>query len=552
MNERIKKVTTVVKDKWSGFSKMVKVLICTIPVVIIAIIIILSVILNHKDTVTLFTGLTTTEVSEISRAITELGVTDVSIKSNGDVLVPEDQVDYLRMQLAVQGYPKSSDNYDIWNSGVDLWSTDADKREVQRQQREQRIAASIATLDAVRTATVNFDPGTTSEYLLTSEKKEPSCSITLRLADDKGLRNSEVRAIFSLVTGSVSGMTNDNVKVVDTKGFEYRWISEEEEANGERDASGTLVAAKRLAFENSVQQATMSKLKDFFNTAFGEGNYSVIVNTRLNYDGKEVLDTHYYTDSDDNKGIASHEDHRLEAAGLGENGNVVGVTPNGDLSPDYPTFVDIEDGESFYFRKDEIEYDVSSLVTKITGDGYSIESLTASLLLNTNALTIAEREAYADILAKAVGTSIDNVSVFNTAFPLPGSGGSTSENRGTTPIIFGGQDGYRNLLLYIVIVLGVLLILLLILSLFMSKSRKRKIRRRQEAALAAAAGGGTLGLTAQEPQAPEEIDFNIASLTEEAGKESKETILKREIADFSQNSPEIVAMIIKNMLREDN
>ena len=58
-------------------------------------------------------------------------------------------------------------------------------------------------------------------------------------------------------------------------------------------------------------------------------------------------------------------------------------------------------------------------------------------------------------------------------------------------------------------------------------------------------------MTAQEPQVPEEIDFNIASLTEEAGKESRETILKREIADFTQNSPEIVAMIIKNMLREE-
>ena len=113
MNERLKKVTTVVKDKWSGFSKMVKILICTVPVAIIAIIIILSIILNHKDSATLFTGLTTTEVSEISRVITELGVTDVVVRSNGEIKVPEDQVDYLRMQLAVQGYPKSSDNYDI-------------------------------------------------------------------------------------------------------------------------------------------------------------------------------------------------------------------------------------------------------------------------------------------------------------------------------------------------------------------------------------------------------------------------------------------------------
>ena len=113
-------------------------MICAIPVVIIAIIIILSIMLNHKDDEALFTGLNTTEVSEISRVITELGVTDVTVKANGEIRVPSDQVDYLRMQLAVQGYPKSSDNYDIWNNGVDLWSTDSDKREVQRQQREFR------------------------------------------------------------------------------------------------------------------------------------------------------------------------------------------------------------------------------------------------------------------------------------------------------------------------------------------------------------------------------------------------------------------------------
>jgi flagellar M-ring protein FliF len=87
----------------------------------------------------------------------------------------------------------------------------------------------------------------------------------------------------------------------------------------------------------------------------------------------------------------------------------------------------------------------------------------------------------------------------------------------------------------------------------MSKSRKRKIKHRQEQALAAAASGNAqFGSSSQEPEQPEEVDFNIASLTEEAGKDSKETILKREIAEFSKSSPEIVAQIIRNMLREDS
>ena len=57
--------------------------------------------------------------------------------------------------------------------------------------------------------------------------------------------------------------------------------------------------------------------------------------------------------------------------------------------------------------------------------------------------------------------------------------------------------------------------------------------------------------SAQEHEVVEEVDFNIASLTEEAGKDSRETILKREISEFAKTNPEIVASIIKNLLREE-
>ena len=86
--------------------------------------------------------------------------------------------------------------------------------------------------------------------------------------------------------------------------------------------------------------------------------------------------------------------------------------------------------------------------------------------------------------------------------------------------------------------------------------RKRKIRRRQEQALAAAqaaaAESSYSGAGATAGETPQEVDFNIASLTEEAGKDSRETILKREIAEFANTNPEIVASIIKNLLRDEN
>ena len=75
MNEKLKTVVTTVKTKWTDASKMAKILIISIPVVVIAIIIVLCVMLNsNKSTAVLFSGLPASESGEIASAIQELGV----------------------------------------------------------------------------------------------------------------------------------------------------------------------------------------------------------------------------------------------------------------------------------------------------------------------------------------------------------------------------------------------------------------------------------------------------------------------------------------------
>ena len=554
MNERIKKVTTFVKDKWTGFSKAVKIMVVAIPIALIAIIIILAILLSHKNDAVLFTNLTTAEAGEISAAITELGVTDVRVRANGEIIVPEDQVDYLRMQLAVKGYPKSSSNYEIWNNGVNIWSTEGDKSEVKRQQREALIAAALTNLDAVKTATVRLDNPPTNDYVITGTEEVPTCSVQLQLIGDEELTNSEVRAIFNLVTTSVYGLTRDNVSVTDTIGRPYYWISEEEEAKGLVDASGTLVGRKRLAFQRDVQEALRQDLDDMFTKMFGKNGYAFNVAARLNYDDKKVTHTQYYpSDEENNTGVLDHVNNVAEYIGQNGEDGLVGVTPNGDQSPEYPTLDDLDDGESFYYRKDERQYDVSNIITEINKDGYEVERLSVGVTINTSDMTQAERDYVASLVANAAGTDVEYVSVWNTPFAIGQNGGGTDMNKGDMSGVWTrAVDTYRNILLFVVIALGVILIALLILSLCMSRSRKKKIRRRQEQALAAAqAASADIYSGGSEREMPQEYDFNIASLTEEAGKESRETILKREIADFAKTSPEIVASIIKNMLREE-
>lgn len=551
MNERIKKVTVVIKEKWSGFSTAVKIMLVAIPVAIIAIIILLAVLLNHKDEAVLFSGLNTQEASEIAAAMADMGVEDVKLRGD-EIIVPEDQVDNLRMQLAVMGYPKDSANYDIWNDGIDLWSTASDKWEVERQQREARIAATLRQLEPVKSAHVILDIPKTQDYSITPEKEQPSCSITLDLVSGEELTNAEVRAIFSLVSTAVEGLTYDNISVVDTATRYYEWISKEEEEAAVKDASGISVARRRWAFQRDMENALMQQLKPFLEKIYGPNGYAVNVAALLDYDARTVEDTDYRPVDGDNTGVLHHDKHIESNVGLLDGAGLPGVTPNADLSPDYPSISEVDDGEQYYYNYDESEYDVSNTITKIVKDGYDIENLSVGVAINTAEMTEALREEIARTVAFAVGTDAASVSVLATPFVLPNSSGTGTGSGGvmfpTRPV-----DTFRNILLFLVIALGIILIALLIVSLFMSKNRKRKIRRRQEMALAAAqaaaADQGTIAWN--DGEAPKEVDFNIASLTEEAGKESRETILKREIAEFAHTNPEIVASIISNMMREE-
>ncbi len=550
MKERFKKVTTVIKDKWTGLSTALRVMFIAIPVAVIAIIIVLIILLNHKNEAVLFSGLNTQEASEITAAIANMGIDDVKLRGD-EIIVPEDQVDNLRMQLAVQGYPKDSANYDIWNDGIDLWSTDSDKFEVARQQREARIAATLRELEPVKSATVNLAIPKTKDYTITPEKEEPSCSITLELVSGEALTNSEVRAIFALVSSAVEGLTYDNISLVDTATRSYEWISKEEEEAAGKDASGMSIARRRWSFQREMENALMQQLKPFLQKIYGENGYAVSVAAHLDYDSRKTTDTKYFPVDNNNTGVLEHSKYIETNVGLLDGAGLPGVTSNGDISPDYPTQPEIDDGEEYYYNYDENEYSISNTITEIIKDGYDIESLTVAVGINTTGMADADREAIERTVARAVGTDNESVSVLATPFVLPNANGSGDNGSHIFPI--NPPDPFRNTLLFLVIALGIILVILLIISLFMSKNRKRKIRRRQEMALAAAqAAAADQGSVAwNDGEAPKEVDFNIASLTEEAGKESRETILKREIAEFAHTNPEIVASIISNMMKEE-
>ena len=165
-------------------------------------------------------------------------------------------------------------------------------------------------------------------------------------------------------------------------------------------------------------------------------------------------------------------------------------------------------------------------------------------MIDRNEMENAEIDRIASSVAMAAGTNLEDVAITNMAFYPDG----IAPDPGLIP---SGDDALTKLMFYIAAVFAAIILSILLFLTFTRKSRKKKrLRAKQEMLVAEAAGenGEVEGFF----NMPPEVKYNIPSLTEEAKKDSKETVLKREIGEFARTSPEIAAQLIRGWLKEDD
>lgn len=157
MKDKLSAFWSGFKDKWSSLAKNLRIFIITAVSVVIVAAIVLAIVLNQKGYTAIYTGLDSEESSQVVSAINELGITDVKMGTDGSISVPSDQADNVRMQLSIQGYPKSTFNFDVWNSGIGIWSTDTEKKVLQIQQLQTHLMKAINTISAVKNSYVCYN-----------------------------------------------------------------------------------------------------------------------------------------------------------------------------------------------------------------------------------------------------------------------------------------------------------------------------------------------------------------------------------------------------------
>ena len=525
------------KSKWGSLAKNLRIFIITAIAVVAVGAIVLTIILNQKSYTAIYTGLDSEECSQIASAINDLGVTDVKIGADGSISVPSDQSDNIRMQLSIQGYPKSTFNFDVWNNGIGIWSTDTEKKVLQIQQLQTHLMKAINTISAVKNSYVIITMPENNNYVISTNDEEPRVSVKLDLRNGATLSAEQVEGIYALVQNSLPGLEREYISIVDTDGK----LLDGKNSTVEED----VLYQSRLNFQEQMQNLLKSQLDETLRKLYKD--YTINVNVKLNYDNSKSEYT-IYTPSiaeDGTSGGMIQSSTKNEGwGGIGSLSGVVGTTSNSDISPNYPTIEGDGNNEYYYQNSITVNRLVNTEIRQLEKNGYSVDRITAAITVDQINMLEADKEQLREVIAFAIGTDIANVTVANYPFVINGGNSSSGGNN----IIRGGNVDWT---VYIIILLGLVVLALLIVAILTGNAKKKKRARAKAKAAAAQAAAQAAQESAAlsfEPQTQPAEEFNIQHL-DEYDDASKSAVLKKEIKEFSHTNPDVVAQLIRSMMK---
>jgi flagellar M-ring protein FliF len=489
-----------VKEFWDKLSKKVKKIIIISTAAVVVISIASSILLNLKVHEVLYSGLSSTEQSEIVSRLGELGV-DFKTQGGGIVLVPSKEVDSLKMKLSSEGYPKSALSYDMFKSSSDFMSTDYDKKQFLIFQLQDRLQNSIKTLSGVKDAIVNISIANESTYVLDEDKVPTTAMLILDLEAGVTLTPLQVKGIENIIAKSVPGLESKDVSIIDQSGTILNPHSED----------GTGTSLDYLEKQKAAGDLLKNKIITLLQPLYGKNGVSVGVNVAIDFSQKTSNET-LYSRVDEDKDTSK----------------------NGEEDEDVEAVIDPDTGEVSVKPTDTKETPKSELVNQVQNqiikNGGEIKDITAAIIINKK-LSEDEKTNVNKIVSFALGVKENRIVISDIEFAAANELQQKAMAALKEKPSFLEQNA-----IYLIIFAGVVVLALIILIII--KRAKKKKHEIQKEIYKGIKPIGQASLN-------DEIPAIVLNETRELG-------LKRQIKDFSSSNPEIVAQLLRTWIKEEN
>lgn len=537
MLDRLKDIRTRIVEFWNRFTSKQKTLIISISAAVILTLVALIVLLNRTHYVELVTFDNTTDAAAAKTVLDEAGITNYNVSSNGlTISIAEKNESVARLALGENNIATNKDTDRDWLFDNSMSTTDSERQLKNKLYKQNEIVKDLELIEGVKQANVQIDiPDATNSLL--SSNKEASASVLLVTTEE--LEENQIEGIANHVATSLGNKTTNSVRIVDQSG-KLLFSGDNDSATVSGSAAQTIKIKQQVTDNLQDQVRSLFVNSGIYNDAEVKANLDVDLNKTT------VEDEHHYTDDDEEDTGPLVEVYTYDAENTDGTAGIPGTDSNDATVNDYEIVNGTSANSNASVVKQTFHDSVTTTVTEQSVGTVNTTNSTIAVVLSkyviydeakmkkAGSLKGTNFEAFQDendqrtpievddetyaLVEKATGISIENIQIQAYEVPL------------FYPKETSAMETAAN---YLQFVLALLIVLLLCFVVFKGMKPVEVIELEPELSVEA------LLATTKENQTLEDIEFSDKSAT------------RQQIERFVDESPEQVALLLRNWLNDD-
>ncbi|MDD7472569.1 MAG: flagellar basal-body MS-ring/collar protein FliF [Bdellovibrionota bacterium] len=330
---------------------------------------------SQPDYAVLFSDLKQVDSATIVEKLKEKQV-KYQIRGDGDIIAvsPPEMVHELRLSLAAEGLPKGGTvGFEIFDNTNFGTTSFVEKLKFVRAIQGE-LERTISSLDSVSSAKVHI---TQPEKTVFMKNKIPTtASVMLKLNIGNGLSKEQIRGIVNLVSGSVEGLTPENVTIVDSTG---KLLTSQDDIKDEFD-----IDSERLNYQQSLEKAYSNRIEQMLMRVIGPEKVVAKVTADIDFSSSQREEESY----DPSGKVIRSEKSIEEGVGTSQRGGVPGVVSN--LTRDTNLLAPQGIGEENSNRAEKVKnYEISKSISKSISPKGKLIRLSVAVLVDGTYKVIA-------------------------------------------------------------------------------------------------------------------------------------------------------------------
>jgi len=473
------------------------------------------------------------------------------IPSDGVIEVPKDKVEKLRIDIAAQGLPKSS------NVGFELFdknsfgATAFEQKIKYLRALEGELANTIEAIDAVDSAKVNI--AIPKESVFISKQIPPSASVMIKLKPNMILTPNQIKGIKYLVAAAVPKLKPENVKIIDQYG---NLLGE----NDELTANNELLKTEML-YKKRLEKELEKKITSILAPIVG-GNNRVVAKVNLDIDFSKVK-SHATIYSPDN---VVRSEQSVEETKIGYGDKKVGGVP-GAVSNIGPVqgMKSNQIKNKYSKSEDTTNYEISTTVKDTIAPLAKIKRVTAAVVVDGHykkdkkgkiefvPLDKIELANITNLVKNVIGFDVkrgDSVSVSCFQFnKIP------NQNKSSMEKIMGGIELYLgpigNIIKYLILIIVLIIFYKKIIEPFSQKMLEVKVEEEKEKPKKVLEIEEDESTYDKIKELKEKVENQLGINTNVNEEELKYEVLLERITKAVEDKTEEIAKVLENLLKEE-